>query len=79
LIGEAYQLTTFHPLNGTFDGTLDLGAALRLAQLVVPAVQRVSEHDGNAVNARGVDTGGSTSRRRRDERLKIDELHGARK
>ncbi len=37
LIGEAYQLTTFHPLKGTFEGTLDLGAALRLAQLVVPA------------------------------------------
>jgi hypothetical protein len=37
LIAEANALTTFHPIKGTFEGTVDLGAALRLAQLVVPA------------------------------------------
>ena len=37
LIAEANALTTFHPIKGTFEGNVDLGAALRLAQLVVPA------------------------------------------
>ncbi|HEY3801932.1 MAG TPA: hypothetical protein VGL61_04965 [Kofleriaceae bacterium] len=37
LIEEAHQLTTFHPLSGTFEGTVDLAAAVRLVQLVVPA------------------------------------------
>lgn len=37
LIAEANALTTFHPIKGTFEGNVDLAAALRLAQLVVPA------------------------------------------
>ncbi len=37
LLWELNQLTSFHPIKGTFEGTVDLGAALRFAQLVTPA------------------------------------------
>ena len=36
LLYELDRLTTFHPLNGTFEGTVDLAAALRMARLIAP-------------------------------------------
>jgi hypothetical protein len=36
LLYELDRITTFHPFKGTFEGTVDLSAALRVAQLVVP-------------------------------------------
>lgn len=36
LLWELDRLTTFHPIKGTFEGTVDLAAALRIAQLVAP-------------------------------------------
>ena len=37
LLWELSQLTSFHPIKGTFEGIVDLAAALRFAQLVTPA------------------------------------------